>query len=302
MKKLWILLAAIFVISFSILGWIGSEIFRQAPPIPRSVASSDGQVLIGEEEIQNGQNVWQAMGGMESGSIWGHGSYVAPDWSADYLHREAIFILNEWSNQDFSNDYDNLASEQKAVLRQRLQDTVRKNNYDEATSRLTIEPVRARAFEDNLKHYTDIFANGRVVYAVQRNAQADPVKLRQLNSFFFWTSWASATNRPNNTISYTSNFPSEPLVGNVPTSSAIVWTGVSVILLIAGIGGMVWFYAGWHKEVDERDTPHVDPLIDQKLTPSQKATVKYCFVVSLLFLLHIVLGIITAHYGVEGGG
>ena len=92
--------------------------------------TTEGQVLIPAEEISNGQNVWQAMGGMESGSIWGHGSYVAPDWSADYLHREALFILNEWSQQDFANAYDNLTSEQKAILRQRLQDTVRKNNYD----------------------------------------------------------------------------------------------------------------------------------------------------------------------------
>ena len=174
MKKLWLIFIAIFVFSFAILGWVGTEIFRQAPPIPREVVTTEGQVLIAAEEISNGQNVWQAMGGMESGSIWGHGSYVAPDWSADYLHREALFILNEWSQKDFSNDYDNLTSEQKAVLRQRLQDTVRKNNYDEASGRLTIEPVRARAFEDNLKHYTDVFTNGKTVYAVQRNAQARP--------------------------------------------------------------------------------------------------------------------------------
>lgn len=160
---------------------------------------------------------------------WGHGSYVAPDWSADYLHREAVFILNSWSRGEFGGDYNSVSSEQQAVLHQRLQNVVRKNNYDEATGKLTIEPVRAQAFEDNLKHYSAIFSNGDKNYAVQRNAQADPAKLRQLNSFFFWTSWASATNRPNNTISYTSNFPSEPLVGNVPTSSAIVWTGVSVI-------------------------------------------------------------------------
>ena len=107
---------------------------------------------------------------------------------------------------------------------------------------------------------------------------------------------------PDNTISYTSNFPSEPLVGNYPTSSSIVWTGVSVILLIASIGGMVWFYAGWHKETEERDTPDQDPLIGEALTPSQKATVKYFLIVSLLFLLQIVMGIVTAHYGVEGGG
>lgn len=302
MKKLWIIFIGIFVFSFAILGWVGTEIFRQAPPIPREVVTTDGQVLIAAEEISNGQNVWQAMGGMESGSIWGHGSYVAPDWSADYLHREALFILDDWSNKDFSNDYDKLASEQKAILRQRLQDTVRKNNYDETSGRLTIEPVRARAFEDNLKHYTDIFANGRTDYAVQRNAQADPAKLRQLTSFFFWTSWASATNRPNNTISYTSNFPSEPLVGNVPTSSAIVWTGVSVIMLLAGIGWLVWYYASRETEMVSDDVPNNDPLIGAQMSPSQKATVKYFLVVTLLFLLQIAMGMLTAHYGVEGGG
>ena len=302
MRKLWLIFIAIFVFSFAILGWVGTEIFRQAPPIPREVVTTEGQVLIAAEEISNGQNIWQAMGGMESGSIWGHGSYVAPDWSADYLHREALFILNDWSHKDFSNDYDNLASEQKAVLRQRLQDTVRKNNYDEATGRLTIEPVRAHAFEDNLKHYTDVFTNGKTVYAVQRNAQADPAKLRQLNAFFFWTSWASATNRPNNTISYTSNFPSEPLVGNVPTSSAIVWTGVSVIMLLAGIGWLVWYYASRETESVSDDVPDDDPLIGAQISPSQKATVKYFLVVTLLFLLQIAMGMLTAHYGVEGGG
>jgi nitric oxide reductase subunit B len=303
MKRLWLVFIAIFVFSFAVLGWVGTEIFRQAPPIPHEVATTDGQVLIGSEEIQNGQNVWQAMGGMEMGSIWGHGSYVAPDWTADYLHRESIFILNDWSQHDFARAYDDISSEQKASLRQRLQDVMRKNNYDAASGRLTVEPVRARAFEDNLKHYSAIFTDGNSDYAIQRDAQSDPVKLRQLNSFFFWTSWASAANRPNNTISYTSNFPSEPLVGNVPTSSAIVWTGVSVIVLLAGIGWMVWYYA--HRgegEVVSTEVPSRDPLIGAKMSPSQKATVKYFLVVTLLFLLQIVMGMLTAHYGVEGKG
>jgi nitric oxide reductase subunit B len=302
MKRLWILLAVIFVFSFSILGWIGTEIFRQAPPIPKQVVSTNGTVLINEEEIQNGQNVWQAMGGMQSGSIWGHGSYVAPDWTADYLHRESLFILDEWAAMEFGGPYESRGSEQQATLRQRLQDMMRKNTFDAASGKLLIDPVRVAAFESNLKHYSEVFTNGNKDYAIQRNAQSDPVKLRQLTSFFFWTAWASAANRPGNTISYTSNFPSEPLVGNVPTSSAIIWTGVSVILLIAGIGGMVWFYAGWHKTTDELDTPESDPLIGAGITPSQKATVKYFLVVSFLFLLQIVMGIITAHYGVEGGG
>jgi nitric oxide reductase subunit B len=302
MKKLWILLIAVVLFSFAILGWVGTEVFRQAPPIPSEVATTEGTVLIPGGQIMDGQNVWQAMGGMQVGSIWGHGSYVAPDWTADYLHREALFILNEWTGGQYGKDGSSLPSEQRAAVLQRLQDLMRRNTYDEATGRLTIDPVRARAFEDNLKHYTDVFSNGRAEYAVQRNAQSDPARLRQMNAFFFWTAWASAANRPDNTISYTSNFPSEPLVGNYPTSSSIVWTGVSVILLIASLGGMVWFYAGWHKETEGRDTPDEDPLIGEKLTPSQKATVKYFLIVSLLFLLQIVMGIVTAHYGVEGGG
>lgn len=302
MKRLWILLGIIFCFSFGILGWVGSEIFRQAPPIPREVAVSDGSILIGPEQIQNGQNVWQAMGGMQVGSIWGHGSYVAPDWTADYLHREALFILNEWSGGRYGTDGAALPAEERGALLARLQTLVRTNTYDPATGRLVVDPVRARAFEANLAHYTQIFTDGSKDYAIHRGAQADPAKLRQLTSFFFWTAWASAANRPGNTISYTSNFPSEPLVANHPTSSSVVWTGVSVILLIASIGGMVWFYAGWHRPVEERDTPDRDPLIGGKLTPSQKATVKYFLVVSLLFLLQIVMGVVTAHYGVEGGG
>ena len=303
MKKLWLVFIAIFICSFAVLGWVGTEIFRQAPPIPREVAISDGTILVTGTEIQNGQNVWQAMGGMEMGSIWGHGSYVAPDWTADYLHRESVFILNEWSKNDFAKAYDDVDSEQKAILRQRLQDMVRKNNYDSANDRLTIEPIRAQAFAENLKHYSTIFTDGNTDYAIQRNAQSDPQKLRALNAFFFWTAWASATNRPNNTISYTSNFPSEPLVGNVPTSSAIVWTGVSVIMLLAGIGWMVWYYAQKGEgEIVSESIPDHDPLVGSKISPSQKATVKYFLVVTLLFLLQIVMGMFTAHYGVEGKG
>ena len=302
MKKLWLILGAVCRLSFGVLGFIGAEIFRQAPPIPNQVLTTDGKVLIAPEQISDGQNVWQSMGGMEVGSIWGHGSYVAPDWTADYIHREALFILDKWAGQESGRSYGALSKEQQASLKARLQEILRKNTYDPATGNLMIDPIRAEAFEENLAHYTSVFADGRTEYAIQRGAQQDQAKLRQLVSFFFWTAWASTANRPDNTISYTSNFPSEPLVGNVPTSSAVVWTGVSVILLIASLGAMVWFYAGWHRPTDERDTPDEDPLIGERLTPSQKATVKYFLVVSLLFLLQILMGVLTAHYGVEGGG
>ena len=302
MKKLWILFGFVFVLSFATLLWIGTEIFREAPPIPTQVVTTDGKVLIPEGEISNGQNVWQALGGMQIGSIWGHGSYVAPDWTADYLHREALFVLDHISNDEFGKTYESLESKDKASIRQQMQEMIRTNTFDSASGKLTIDPIRAKAFEENLKYYSDIFANGNSDFAIQRDAQSDPKKLRQMTAFFFWTSWASATNRPNQTSSYTSNFPSEPLVGNFPTGSTVIWTGVSVIVLIAGIGGMIWFFAGMKREEDFTDAPDTDPLIGATVTPSQKATVKYFLVVTLLFLLQIIMGIVTAHYGVEGDG
>ena len=302
MKKLWFIFGAVIFLSFATLLWIGTEIFRQAPPIPKQVVTNEGTVLIDEGEISNGQNVWQALGGMQVGSIWGHGSYVAPDWTADYLHREAEFVLDKLANKEFNKDYKTLNLEEQAIMKHRLKTMFRTNEYDASSGKLTIDKARAEAFEENLKHYTDVFTNGNSDYAIQKNAQSDKEKLRQMTAFFFWTSWASAANRPNQNISYTSNFPAEPLVDNVPTASTIVWTGVSVIALIAGIGAMIWFFVAMRKEESFEDAPDNDPLIGMDLTPSQKATVKYFLVVTLLFLLQIVLGVIVAHYGVEGHG
>ncbi len=96
-RTLWLAFGAVVVLSFAVLGWTGVRIYQEMPPIPARVVTTGGEVIIADEEISLGQNIWQSIGGMEVGSIWGHGSYVAPDWTADWLHREAMFILDTWS-------------------------------------------------------------------------------------------------------------------------------------------------------------------------------------------------------------
>jgi nitric oxide reductase subunit B len=98
-RRLWISLALVLIVSFAVLGGVGIKIMHNAPPIPAQVATSDGRVLFTGSTIQDGQNAWQSIGGQEVGTIWGHGSYVAPDWSADWLHRECVFILDRWAKQ-----------------------------------------------------------------------------------------------------------------------------------------------------------------------------------------------------------
>lgn len=302
MKTYWTGFTLVLVLSFGVLGWVGVTIYQQAPPIPEQVITPDGTVIIGNGVISAGQNVWQALGGMEVGSVWGHGSYVAPDWTADWLHRESVFILNAWAMAGSGKPYDALPAEEQAGLARRLQDLMRKNTYDPTARTLILDPVRAEAFRAGAEYYSDIFTTGRPEYAIPAHAQPDREKLRALSAFFFWTSWAAAANRPGETISYTSNWPHEPLVGNVPTGGAVVWTGVSIILLLAGIGAMAWYHAAQERTSDLGDVPHQDPLLGATPTPSQNAVVKYFWTVTGLFLLQIIAGVIAAHYGVEGDG
>jgi len=301
-KKLWIALTFVLVISFAVLGGVGVKVLESAPPIPSQVITTDGRLLFNGDTIQNGQGAWQSIGGQEVGTVWGHGSYVAPDWTADWLHRECTFILDRWAVDSLVANYAALSDEQQAALRARLRDTIRHNTYDPSTRQITVDPVVADAFNALYAHYSDVFTSGRNEYAIQPNALSDPQKLRAMSAFFWWTAWAASTDRPSTDVTYTQNWPHEPLIGNQPTGGAIVWSVISFVLLLAGIGGMVWYFASQPRVVSEELLPEADPLLGLKPTPSQRATVKYFFVVAALWVVQVGLGAITAHYGVEGSG
>ena len=303
MRRLWLLFGFVMVASFAILSWVGVRIYQEMPPIVGSVVTPDGVALIQEGDISAGQNVWQSMGGMEVGSVWGHGGYVAPDWTADYLHREAVFVLDAWANEEFGSPFDELDEERRGQLTARLTERFRTNTYDAESDTLTIPSVRAAAFEANLAHYTEVFRGGEPDYAIPADTISTDGRVRKLTAFFFWTAWSAAANRPGDDASYTNNWPHEPLVGNRPTGDNVVWTGVSIIMLLAGISAMAWWYAS-RKEPNETEGLPIDsdPLARWDATPSQRATIKYFWVVAALILAQMTLGIVTAHYGVEGDG
>jgi nitric oxide reductase subunit B len=301
-KKLWVALAIVIVGSFAVLGGVGYKMIRGAPPIPSKVVTTEGTLLFDGTTIQDGQGVWQSIGGQEIGSIWGHGAYVAPDWTADWLHRECVAILDAWAHDLGQTPFDALTPDQQAVLKARLVREMRTNTYDRASGTITVNPVRARVFADLEHYYAGIFQNGRSEYAIPKNALTNSKKQQQMAAFFWWTAWAATTQRPGSEITYTNNWPHEPLVANQPTSAAVVWSVVSFVFLLAGIGGMVWYFASQDREHLEVRVPSQDPLLGFRPTASQKATMKYFFVVALLWVVQILLGAITAHYGVEGSG
>jgi nitric oxide reductase subunit B len=307
--RLWIGFIAVMVGSFAVLGYYGSEIYRKAPPIPEKVVTASGKVLFTGQDIKDGQNVWQSIGGQEIGSVWGHGAYVAPDWTADWLHKEAMYMLDKWANEAKGTNFDELDEETQAMLKARLQKEVRTNTYNPQTGELTISDLRADAIGEVSKLYAGLFTNDpamaayRDAYAIATNTIKDPDRMRLMNSFFFWATWACVTNRPESNITYTNNWPSEKLVGNEPTSDLIIWTGFSVIILLAGVGLLAYYYAAnKEEEVDHADMPKKDPLLGLQPTPSMRATLKYFWIVTALIVVQVLLGAVTAHYGVEGEG
>jgi nitric oxide reductase subunit B len=301
MKRLWIAFAAVMTLSFAVLGWIGTRIYQELPPIPEQVVTTDGRVVFRSGEVGEGQNVWQTMGGMEVGSIWGHGSYLAPDWTADWLHREAMFVLNKWAQAEGGKNYDALDLEQQAKLRGRLQQVYRTNTLEPGTLRIVIHPDRAEAIASNTAYFSQLFMEGNSGYSIPKGTIRDAERARKLSAFIWWTAWSASTNRPNDNVTYTHNWPHEPLVNNRPTGESVMWTGVSIIMLLAGVCGMVWWYAS-QKEGPIGPAPDTDPLAAWRSTASQVATLKYFWVVAALILVQILMGIVTAHYGVEGDG
>jgi nitric oxide reductase subunit B len=305
-RKLWWLLIAVLIVTFSLLGYFGREVYRQAPPIPATVVSDSGAQLMTRDSILDGQTAWQSVGGMQLGSIWGHGAYQAPDWTADWLHRELVNWLELAAQEEFQQAYKDLTPAQQNQLQFALKQAYRTNGYNAESQQLVLGERRVQAIKLNADYYSRLFSDAkelqgtRISYAMKENPLPSAERRARLTEFFFWTAWAAGTERPDSHATYTNNWPHEPLIGNHPTAENIIWSIVSIVLLVAGIGGLVWAWSFLHKEDELPAVPTSDPIASFSLTPSQRALGKYLFLVVALLMFQVMIGGFTAHYTVEG--
>ena len=224
--RLWIGLVTVIVASFAVLGYYGGEVYRQAPPVPERVVTTDGEVLFTGQDIKDGQNVWQSMGGQEVGTVWGHGAYVAPDWSADWLHREATWLLDHWAQAEHGNSFASLTDEDQAALKARLKNEIRNNTYDPKTGDLVVSPLRARG--DPIRRralHRPVRRRSGGRQAARRlchPGERDPQPATACGNSTTSSSGPpgrAATNRPGGEITYTNNWPSEALIDNRPSGT-----------------------------------------------------------------------------------
>ena len=306
-RRVWRALGLIFVVSFTILLWQGREIYRHAPPIPEKVVDDAGNTLFTADDIRQGQLVWRTIGGHETGSIWGHGSYVAPDWNADWLHREVTDLLDDESLSAHGQQYQALSAPEQAAIKEIIKKEVRTNTYNPDTGTIVLGKQRAGVVRALSGYYQRLFGDDpsfhtlREQYAIRETPITNPEHRRLLTAFLFWTTWATETNRPSADYTYTSNWPHEPLIDNRPTGTLLIWSVFSILLLIAGIAALAWHHAVTiRNEALPVPPPDSDPLALSSPTPSMLATRKYFWTAVALFLLQIGMGATTAHYAVEG--
>ncbi|MEO5655948.1 MAG: cbb3-type cytochrome c oxidase subunit I [Nitrosospira sp.] len=287
----------VMVFGLSVLIGITMLAYRDAPPIPKKVADAQGVMLFSGDDISEGQTIFLKYGLMANGSIWGHGAYLGPDYSAEALHRMGEDAAGEIAQQQYQQPLAALTRSQQAAVRAETAVMLKTNRYDAATATLHLTSPQAATYETQIGYWTDYFRHPSQNGGLKANLITDQTELRQFTAFVFWAAWASVAARPGEDYSYTNNFPYDPSVGNVPTPGALLWSALSLIVLLAGTAAVLlafgkYDYLGWFSRGH-----HVHPhLLPQLSSPGQRALVKFFVVVALLFLMQTLVGGAAGHY------
>ncbi len=280
--------ALVMIFGFLVMGILVYRTYTASMPMPDKVVSESGIVLFSRDQIIRGQELFQARGLQEYGSIVGHGAYLGPDYTADYLRMATDDVADQFRAQGIADPRDRVVTE------------FRTNRYDSRTGTLVFTDRQAAAFDQIQRHYAAYFGENSTKYGLRPKLITDQGEIRDLTAFFAWTAWASAAQRPGHSYSYTNNWPSEPRVDNGPTAQLIVWSALSLVALLGGIGIMFAVYGRWSQKVGWHSAEAPALSFRQPgevtLTPAQRATVWFFAVVSVLFLAQALLGAAAQHY------
>ncbi|MBU5611671.1 nitric-oxide reductase large subunit [Geomonas azotofigens] len=293
----WLVTAIVtFIFGFTVLGYLAYRTGTGQPPIPREVRSADGAVLYSKQDVLAGQQLFQKYGLMQYGTLFGHGAYLGPDFTAEYLHTSGLKAHAYYLTQGLP----------QAEAAEKVRAELKANNYDPGTGTLTFTPAQASAHTDLIAYFGQMFGPVETQKGLRRPYLQDQEEVKKLTAYFSWAAWVSAATRPGTNHSYTNNWPPDDLAGNRPTPGVLMWSVISLVALLCGAGLIFFLFGryetlGWHGSEEAPQGKYPAPQ-DTRLTPSQRTVAWYFLVVAGLFLLQGLLGGINAHYHVERAG
>ena len=290
-SKGWLQAVALVVLfGFFVLGLLAYRTYTEQPPIPERVVDPAGETIFTRADVMGGQEVFLRNGLMEYGSIFGHGAYLGPDYTAEYLHNAALFVRDRYGGADSDRG------------RSRTVNDFQTNRYDAETGTIEYTAAQADAFRALRTGYREFFSNPTTEFGLRPRAIDDADEIHDLTAFFSWSAWTAAARRPGHNYSYTNSWPPEPLVDNKPSANVILWSLLSLVALLGGIGLLFaafgrWNFLGWHGR--EQATLSFRAPGDIALTPAQRATAWFFFVMAALFLVQVTVGAASQHYRAE---
>ena len=298
-------LIIILLLEFAVLIWVttGSLYRNLKPPIPEKVLDNSGSVVFTKTDIENGQQVFLKKALMSNGSIWGHGAYMGPDFSAQYLHNLALEVRNYIALEKYNSKFSELAPDQKETLVGLTRNFLSNNRYNPESHNLLYTEPEKQSFNNQISYWKDYLQKPDVNRGLSRTLIVDQSELKQLTSFFAWAAWATTAHAPGKSYSYTNNFPYEPLIGNGPSSAAILWSALSLINLLAGIALILFFfgrfnYLGWREGKDLLPPQ----MVPGKPTAIERASIKFFIIALILLLFQTFAGGAMAHYFADPKG
>jgi nitric oxide reductase subunit B len=276
------------VFGFFVMGMLAVRTYTDSMPLPERVTGPDGQSVYTQDDVTAGQQIFLRRGLQQYGSVMGHGAYLGPDYTAEYLRHASEHVKEDLTAQGVQDP--------TAATSERL----RENRYDEASGELQFTAEEVAAFESAKEYYGDFFGTDSTEYGLLPEVITDPQEIHELTAFFSWTAWAAAAERPGHSYSYTNNWPPEPRVGNVPTADIVVWSGLSLTALLVGLGVLFAVYGRWSRRIGWHATEQPALAFRQpgqvQVTKSQRVTAWFFFIVAALFLVQATLGAAVEHY------
>jgi len=290
---------------------MGGATYSGAPPVP-DFRSANGEIIVSANDIMAGQELFQLRGLMNYGSFWGDGAERGPDFTAESLHAMTVAMkafyaeqfkpgsvkqhdrLREW--QYDIPDYD------QGAIAGKIKTELHNNTFNESSNSVTLNPAQIYGVQFLNSYYTRMFTDASFPEAFHPvNYISDPVHLKQLTAFFYWGSWVSSADRPGNDYSYTSNWPYDPDAGNTPPTSLMMWSFISIFILLIGIMTVLYIYG----QMKTMPTSPFDIKPGKQLLttsdlekgyvrPTQRATYKFFALAIILFGFQVLAGILSA--------
>ncbi len=277
----------------ALIGFTASMV-KEVPPIPKQVISENGEVLYTYDDVVQGKGYFQQFDLMDYGTMLGMGAYLGPDFPAEFLHRRALYLYDYYSKQQYGVPFKELTDEgQKGLVKALVIKDIKNTKLSEEG--VTYTEASAQAYKENVDYIVNFLVNGNKKLAFPGGV-IRPEEAKKIAAFFDWGQLAASTIRPGTNITWTNNWPAEPLIDQDVTWSSIIW---SLFQLLA-----LWtltifvLYLVYQHVLNKEEDPE-EPIKLTSLYPSQRKLFKYIPLVALFFVIQVFIGGYIAHIYTE---